>query len=208
MTKVKICGITNLEDARVSVEAGADALGFNLFAKSPRYISPETARKISIQLGSDVYKVGVFVNESAENVITAATDIGLDAVQLHGDESPTFVEELKGRADCEVIKALRVSGAFKPEDATEYKADSLLLDGFSPTAFGGTGEGFDWDVAIRVQEFIGRLWLAGGLTPENVPLAIAKVRPYGVDACSSLESRPGVKDAVKVQRFIMEAKKQ
>ena len=208
MTKVKICGITNLDDARLSIEAGADALGFNFFGKSPRYISPDAAQQITERLGSDVYKIGVFVNEPVENIMAIADDVNLDAVQLHGDEPREFIDDLRKRTRYELIKAVRVSQTFVPDDATNFNAHAILLDRFSATEFGGTGETFDWDLAKRVGTLIGRLWLAGGLAPENVSAAIAEVRPYGVDACSSLESVPGVKDAAKVRQFIMEAKKQ
>ena len=206
MTKIKICGITNLKDARLSVEAGADALGFNFFDRSPRYVSPADAEEIIGRLDTGVSKVGVFVNESIENIAAIVDAAGLDAVQLHGDESTSFVDELRKRLDCDLIKAFRVSGTFRPEVTLDYNVHGILLDGFSKDSRGGTGETFDWDVAKLVGTLVGQLWLAGGLTPGNVRLAIAEVGPYAVDACSSIESRPGIKDETKLRKFISEAK--
>lgn len=207
MTKVKVCGITNLADARLSVDLGADMLGFNFYPKSPRYISPSSVRDITAGLGSNGLIVGVFVNESIERIVEIAELANLDAIQLHGDESTQFVDDLRKETDCEIVKALRVSADFEWEDALDYNSHAILLDAYSPSGRGGTGETFDWDIAKLVWTFVGELWLAGGLTAENVRAAIADVRPYAVDACSSLETEPGVKDAEKVRRFIMEAKR-
>ena len=127
-------------------------------------------------------------------------------MQLHGDESPHFVADLRTGCGCRIIKALRVSPTFDHSDSIAYDADAILLDGYSTNARGGTGETFDWEVAKLASTIIPELWLAGGLTPQNVRLAVTEVQPYAVDACSSLESRPGVKDAAKLERFISEAK--
>jgi phosphoribosylanthranilate isomerase len=205
---VKICGITNHDDALASVDAGADALGFNFFARSPRYISPAVAGEISSLLGGGVYKVGVFVNESIDTIVSIAATSGIDAVQLHGDEAPAFVDMLKLRTQCDVIKALRVSRDFEAPGVELFNSDGVLLDGFSVNAFGGTGETFDWEIARQVGTRVERLWLAGGLTAANVAVAVRVVGPYGVDACSSLESEPGIKDSAKVREFIKEAKRQ
>ena len=205
MVKVKICGITNFDDALHAVECGADALGFNFYEKSPRLISAGEAREITGQFPDGVLKVGVFVNEQVEVIAETVRIAELDAVQLHGDESPAFVRELRERVACEVIKAFRVSPAFITESVFEYGANTILLDGFSLAARGGTGETFDWTIAKRLSARA-KLYLAGGLSGDNVRKAILDVSPYAVDACSRLESAPGKKDPQKVRRFILEAK--
>jgi phosphoribosylanthranilate isomerase len=206
MTKVKICGITNLDDARLAVETGADMLGFNFYEKSVRCIPPVKAREMIERLPDGVLKVGVFVNETADRIAEIVNFAGLDAVQLHGEESPDFVQELKLLADSRVIKAFRVSKDFIIESVLSYDVDEILLDGFSANAQGGTGETFDWDVAEQISSSVS-LYLAGGLSADNVRAAISKVRPYAVDACSLLESNPGKKDHDKLRRFILEAKR-
>jgi phosphoribosylanthranilate isomerase len=202
MVKVKVCGITNLEDALAALAAGADALGFNFYGRSPRYIEPEDARRIISELppAAAVLCVGVFVNEdSAATVARMASESGVGAVQLHGDESPEYCAALSGHR---VIKALRVGEDFAPERATEYCAESILLDAFSARARGGTGETFDWELARRTREVVAQLYLAGGLTVENVADAIAAVRPYAVDVCSGVELAPGRKDAARMRAFV------
>jgi phosphoribosylanthranilate isomerase len=202
---IKVCGITNLEDALAAVEAGADALGFNFYLKSPRYIAPESARRIIEQLPSAVMGVGVFVNErEPEEVARVADYARLSAVQLHGDESPEYCHALRGRF---TIKALRMSEEFEPERAKDYETDAVLLDAYARGARGGTGRVVDWEMARRVRERVPQLFLAGGLAPENVAEAIAAVEPYAVDACSSLESAPGRKDAERVRSFIAAARR-
>lgn len=201
---VKICGITNLEDARAAVRAGADALGFNFYHRSVRYITPRDARKIIEQLPSRVLTVGVFVNESEpEQVARLADTAGVEAVQLHGDESPAYCRELKNRFR---IKALRVDAGFTPESAARYETEAILLDAFDKKTRGGTGRTFDWELAGRTRKLVQKLFLAGGLSPENVAEAIRAVRPFAVDACSSLESAPGKKDASRVSSFIAAAR--
>jgi phosphoribosylanthranilate isomerase len=200
MTLVKICGITNLEDALVSIEAGADALGFNFYKRSPRYIEPHEAKKIILQLPNSVLNVGVFVNEDApEDVALIADEAKLNAVQLHGEESPSYCDELK---KYHVIKALRVSDEFKPEDVLKFNVEAILLDAYSRDAYGGIGKVFDWTIARETQKKFPKLFLAGGLTPDNVAQAIKQVEPYAVDACSSLEITHGKKDATKVREFV------
>jgi phosphoribosylanthranilate isomerase len=206
MTKVKICGITNLKDALLSVKFGADALGFNFYEKSPRYISPEKAREIIEQLPKEILKVGVFVNENLKKIIESAESAKLDAIQLHGEETPEFVIELKEKTNLEIIKAFRVSSEFKPENVMEYKADAILLDAYNPKEHGGTGETFDWEIAKKVQQISPKMYLAGGLSPENIANAIFKVRPFAVDSCSLLECKKGIKDSKKVKEFIFAAK--
>lgn len=206
MTKVKICGITNLEDALLSAKAGADALGFNFYGKSPRYIAPEKAREICAELPREILKVGVFVNESLNKIIEIFETVKLDAVQLHGDENAEFVRQIKERFSGEVIKALRVSENFHPEDVLQFEADAILLDAFSKQEYGGTGETFDWEMAKKVQEIFPRMYLAGGLSPENVGSAILKVKPFAVDACSLLEKEKGIKDSQRVRGFLFAVK--
>lgn len=200
MVRVKICGITNLDDAVASVDAGAAALGFNFYAQSPRYIEPSAARDIIQQLPASIMCVGVFVNvPGPEQVKRQASEAGVQAVQLHGDESPAYCRELK---EFFVIKALRVNSDFQPQLAARYESEAVLLDGFSPIAFGGVGQSFDWTIAAQTRELVGKLFLAGGLNANNVATAIESVQPYAVDACSGLESVPGRKDMAKVHAFI------
>lgn len=207
MTKVKICGITNLDDALLSVNHGADALGFNFYEGSPRFISPTAAKHIIAQLPAPVLKVGVFVNETFDKIIEIVSTAGLNAVQLHGDESPKFIGDLRIKTECDLIKAFRVSESFVPEEILDYDVDAILLDGFSPNRRGGTGETFNWEVAKRVSALTDKLYLAGGLSELNVRQAITEVDPFAVDACSHLESGPGIKDGEKIRRFMMEAKR-
>ena len=202
MTKVKICGITNLEDALLSVKFGADALGFNFYEKSPRYITPEKVREIVEQLQGDILKVGVFVNESLDKIAEIAAIAKLDAIQLHGEETPEFARELKAKTNLEIIKAFRVTDKFKPEEVLNYEVDAVLLDAYNPKEHGGTGETFDWEVAKKVQEIFPKMYLAGGLSHDNVARGISEVKPFAVDACSCLEIEKGRKDNVKLINFI------
>lgn len=206
MTKVKICGITNRDDALEAIDAGADALGFNFYYRSPRYVAPSAAREIIEVLPEGIAKIGVFVNESIDEVIDISSIASLDAIQLHGDEPTAFVGELKERCGLDVIKAFRVTEGFVSDATIDYDVEGVLLDGFATNARGGTGATFDWVIAKRVRSLVQQLWLAGGLSPENVRAAILEVNPYAVDACSSLESRPGIKDHEKLRDFIKEAK--
>jgi phosphoribosylanthranilate isomerase len=197
---IKVCGITNLEDALIAVGAGADALGFNFYRRSPRYIEPACARRIIRQLPSTVMSVGVFVNErEPEDVKRISEEAGTTAAQLHGDESPEYCHVLRDRF---TIKALRVREDFQPQVVKEYETDAILLDAYEREAPGGTGRVIDWEVAKLVRSLVPRLFLAGGLAPENVAEAIAAVDPFGVDACSRLESAPGRKDAARVRAFV------
>ena len=202
MTKVKICGITNPADALLSVKFGADALGFNFYEKSPRYILPEKAREIAGQLPAEILKVGVFVNESLEKVVEIAEIVKLDALQLHGAETPEFARQLKAETNLEIIKALRVSPRFKPEDVLQYETDAILLDAYSLREHGGTGEIFDWEVAKKVREIFPKMYLAGGLSQDNVADAILEVKPFAVDACSCLEAEKGKKDKTALINFL------
>lgn len=201
MTKVKICGITSEEDALMAVEAGADALGFVFFEKSPRFIGAEAAYKIIAKLPPFVQVVGLFVNADIEVVNSTADCCGLDLVQLHGEESPEFCRLVRRR----VMKAFRVQGPESLTPLSEYHVAAYLLDAYSHKAYGGTGETFDWGCAIAAKHQ-GRIVLAGGLTPDNIADAVATVQPYGVDVSSGVESAPGKKDPEKVRRFIRLAK--
>jgi len=198
MIRVKICGITNLEDALQAVETGADALGFVFCHDSPRHIFPEQAADIIRHLPPFVQTVGLFVNEAPETVNETADLCGLDVVQLHGDESPEYCEEIRRR----IIKAFRVKSITCLEPMQRYRVNGFLLDAWSPTAHGGTGRTFNWEIAACAA-LASRIILAGGLTPENVADAIQQVRPYGVDVSSGVESSPGKKDISKLHNFIL-----
>ena len=197
MVKVKICGITNLEDALMAVEAGADALGFVFFQGSPRYIAPDQASGIIRRLPPFVQTVGLFVNEEVTTVNRVADTCGLDIIQLHGEESPDYCHAVTRR----IIKAFRVKDASSLDTIADYRVAGSLLDAWSPVAHGGTGTTFNWDIAAQAAASR-PIILAGGLTPENVAGAITAVRPYAVDVSSGVESAPGKKDAGLVSRFI------
>ena len=204
MVFVKICGITNLADATAAVEAGADALGFNFYQPSPRFIEPASARAIINKLPPTVLAVGVFVNETdPQTVARIAEEAGVSAIQLHGDETPEYCRALDSRY---VIKVLRVDENFSPQDATVYQTEAIMLDAFDRELRGGTGRLIDWSIAADTRQLVTRIFLSGGLSPENVADAIAAVRPYGVDACSRLESAPGRKDSKRVRSFIAAAR--
>jgi phosphoribosylanthranilate isomerase len=203
MVFTKVCGMTNPGDASEAADAGADAIGL-IFADSPRRVNVEEARKISIALPDGVLKVGVFVDAEAEEVLRIAREVGLDLAQLHGDETPETVAAIRG-AGLPVMKAVRVRNAEALGTLELYEADLFLLDAWSARARGGTGERFDWELAKSVK---GRdnIVVSGGLSPENVREAIEFFEPYGVDAVSSLEERPGKKDGERVRRFVRAAK--
>lgn len=194
--KVKICGITNWTDARRAVEAGAQFLGFNFCRPSPRYIRPAVARRIIRRLPEHIAAVGVFVNEPEQSMLAIARRVGLDYLQLHGDEPPEQVVRLK--REIAVIKAIRVRGSFRPTELDSFaRASAILLDGFDSHRHGGTGKTFNWNLA-RGSNGSRRVFLAGGLTPENVAEAIRVARPYAVDVCSGVEARPGRKDPARI----------
>jgi phosphoribosylanthranilate isomerase len=199
MVKVKICGITNWPDARRAIEGGADLLGFNFYQGSPRYISPAKAQRMVRRLPKRVSAVGIFVNESESKMLEIARTVGLDQLQLSGEESPAMVARL-GRS-VRVIKAVRVRRPFRQAQLAAFKrASAILLDGFDRSARGGTGKTFDWQIARRAKRH-GRIFLAGGLTPENVGDAIRAAKPYAVDVCSGVEAKPGKKDAARMKAF-------
>ena len=204
--RVKICGITNLEDALLSVDAGADALGFIFYKGSPRCINPDEARAIVSTLPPFLTIVGVFVDEEIERVIDVAEYVGLTAIQLHGNESPEYCSRLSRR----IIKTLKVPESGSIEDLFRSISDyhnisAILLDTYIRGKEGGTGRVFDWDIAIEAKRY-GRIILAGGLTPENVADAIERVKPYGVDVCSGVESEVGRKSPQRLRDFINRAK--
>ncbi|MFZ0635395.1 MAG: phosphoribosylanthranilate isomerase [Candidatus Acidiferrales bacterium] len=192
MVRVKICGITNWTDARRAVEVGADALGFNFYEKSPRYIAPPDARVIAKRLPRRILLVGVFVNAGLARALQIARDVDLNVLQLHGEESPADVEKLSGYYP--VVKAFRVSRGFQLQRLRKYgDAHAFLLDGFDRERKGGTGKTFDWQMARAARKY-GATIIAGGLNPENIVQAIAEAKPFGVDVCGGVESSPGKKD--------------
>jgi phosphoribosylanthranilate isomerase len=197
MVRVKVCGITNRDDALCAVDAGADALGFIFYPGSPRYVTPEAVGEIVAELPPFVTPVGVFVNTSETRMDAIVKLAGLRAIQLHGDEPP---EACLGRA-VPVIRVLRVGEDFEPEQMRSYLVDTFLLDTAKGGQYGGTGETFDWSKAIAAKR-IGRIVLSGGLTPGNVADAIEAVMPYAVDTSSGVEAEPGKKDHAKVKQFL------
>jgi phosphoribosylanthranilate isomerase len=203
--RVKICGITNLEDARVAIDSGADALGFIFFSGSPRHISPESAAEIISNLPPFIAKVGVFVDAPVDGILDIAGATGIDTVQLHGSESPAECAEIAA-SRLTVVKAFRVKEATSLEPIANYRASAFLLDSYVAGQLGGTGAKFNWDLALKAKQFNTPIILAGGLDPENVTDAVSKVFPYAVDVSSGVEASPGKKDHQKVRRFIARAK--
>jgi phosphoribosylanthranilate isomerase len=196
-TRVKICGITTWDDARLSVDLGASALGFNFYPPSPRSISPADAWNIIRRLPPFVEAVGVFVDWPPLVVDALARALRLGSVQLHGGESPEEVAELGRRH--RVIKAVQVGRGFRVASLSRYRrADGLLLDGFAYGLHGGTGSTLDWKLARAARRY-GRIILAGGLSPENIVEAIRAAKPYAVDVASGVETRPGHKDPARLR---------
>ena len=200
--KVKICGITNLADATMAVEAGADLLGFVFYEKSPRHILVPAAKDIARQLPSQVARVGVFVNAADELVAEALGECGLHVLQFHGEETPEYCR----RFGVMNMKAFRIRDEDSLKTLPAYQTDAWLLDACTPGARGGTGATFNWDLAVEAQKFGRPVFLAGGLTPENVAEAVRRVRPFAVDVSSGVEASPGKKDAAKVRAFIAAAR--
>jgi phosphoribosylanthranilate isomerase len=202
MVRVKICGVTNPEDACLAAELGAHAIGLNFFPESPRSISPYTARNILRELPPFVAPVGIFVNWTPEPVIALSQALRLAAAQLHGDESPQTVAEIAKKLP--VIKALHIEKGSAPTGLPRHRAaTAFLLDAATPGQFGGTGVTTDWNQARTLAQSH-RIILAGGLTPENVAEAILTVRPFAVDVASGVESLPGKKDPAKLRAFFSE----
>jgi phosphoribosylanthranilate isomerase len=200
--KVKICGITNAPDALAAVEAGADALGFMFYEPSPRHVSIRDAAEIVRQLPPFVIKVGVFVDAAEDLVMRAIDDCGLNMLQFHGHETPEYCAQFGLMS----MKAFRIRDAESLKALAEYPTEAWLLDAFVADKPGGTGEKFNWDLAVEAKKLGRPIFLAGGLTPANVAEAVQKVQPYGVDVSSGVEAVPGKKDHDKVREFIQAAK--
>lgn len=208
MLKVKICGLTNLDDTKLACKLGADAVGFIFYNKSPRFVAPEKIRDVLDKIPTSVVRVGVFVNHPIESVRSLCEELSLDFAQLHGDESADYCAQL----GFPFIKVFRVGKNFKPKqmaawqdtlenmDATSLFSQAFLLDTYRDHQFGGTGVTFDWEIARQAKAF-GRLILSGGLDEDNVANAVREVMPYAVDVCSGVELEPGKKDPAKLTEF-------
>jgi phosphoribosylanthranilate isomerase len=196
--KVKICGITSVSDAAAAVDAGADAVGLMFCPTSPRLISLDTAQAIARQLPSFVLRVGVFAAPAPEDVLCAMRQCGLNLLQFHGQETPEFCRQF----GMMTMKAFRIRDAQSLLEIQEFSTDAVLLDSFTPGKAGGTGETFNWALAVEAAKFGKPIFLAGGLTPENVAEAVRMVRPFGVDVSSGVEQSPGKKDPKKMRDFI------
>ena len=194
--KVKICGITNYEDAAAAIAMGADMLGFNFYPKSPRYITPASALEVINRLPAFIDIAGVFVNESIEHIHERVALCQLDWVQLHGDEDPEFCKEFLSHS-VKTMKALRVKDQSDIEKADDYYTDAILLDAFDPEKYGGTGLTFDWNIIGHMGK---RVFLAGGINPDNAAKAV-ELGVYGIDVCSGIEAEPGRKDHQKMQKL-------
>jgi phosphoribosylanthranilate isomerase len=202
MIKIKICGITNLDDALYAAECGADALGFNFYKKSPRCIEPDKAAEIIAQLPPFIMPVGIFVNEREDKIREIQHQTCIQAVQLHGDESPEFCQRFGGR----VIKAFQIKDKESLKTMAHFHVGAFLLDSYKEGVRGGTGTTFDWHLAVVAKTF-GKVILAGGLTPENVAEAVKLVQPYGVDVTGGVERDKGIKDHAKIKKFISEVRR-
>jgi phosphoribosylanthranilate isomerase len=200
MTRIKICGITNLEDALLASELGADALGF-VFAESPRRIDPAVVREIIDKIPPFIGRVGVFVNEDPDVVRHTAAECNLTAVQLHGDENLEYIKTLP----IPVIKTFRVKDAAALDQIRAFGLSYFMLDAYDADRFGGTGESFDWNIAQEAVK-LGKVILSGGLNCDNVAEALNQVHPYAVDVSSGVECRHGHKDMQKLVKFIHEVK--
>ena len=200
MTRIKFCGITNLDDAERAIAAGAWAIGLIFWPRSPRRCEPDAATQIAAAAKRRVEVAGVFVNATLDHVAQTADAVGLTLLQLHGDEGPVYCAEAARRTGCKVIKAARVRSGADVQALSAFHTDYHLLDSFTTGVPGGTGETFSWEIASAHR---GRMpiILSGGLTPDNVADAIAAVHPYAVDVASGVERRPGRKDPQKLQAF-------
>jgi phosphoribosylanthranilate isomerase len=189
IVKVKICGLTNYEDAAAAMDMGADLLGFNFYPKSPRHITPADAAKVINKLPAFTDIVGVFVNESIERIHETKELCQLDWVQLHGDEDPEFCKEFLSH-NVKTMKAIRVKDQRDVERAESFFTDAILLDAFDPKKYGGTGVSFDWNIIGHIRK---RIFLTGGINPDNAVKAV-ELGVYGIDVCSGIEAEPGKKD--------------
>ena len=196
-TKIKICGITNLEDANLAAGLGADALGFVFYSGSKRNVDPETVRDIISTLPPFLTKVGVFVNQELDEILDIQERTGINAVQLHGDETPEFCKLLTST----IIKAIRVKDHNDLDRLAQYPVQAILLDTYSDAEYGGTGKSFDWGI-LDNNTITEKIILSGGLNPDNVAEAVRVVRPYAVDVSSGVEAEPGKKDREKLKKFI------
>lgn len=197
-TRVKICGITNPADAELAAAAGADMLGFIFYDQSPRHVTLASIAEITRALPPFVLRVGVFVNAEESFIFQAIQAGGLNLLQFHGAEPPEFCTQFGLMS----LKAFRIQDAAFLDELPKYATDAYLLDAYTPGALGGTGHQFNWDLAVQAQALGKPIFLAGGLTPENVAAAVAQVRPFAVDVASGVELAPGKKDPAKVQAFI------
>lgn len=220
MTKIKICGITNEKDALWAANAGVDFIGLNFYKNSPRKISVDMAKKITAALPEFVKSVGIFADEEIEVILKIIKKTGLGAVQLHGNETPEYCAELREKISAtvpanllwegkpQIIKAFRIGSDFQTEEAARYEnADYFLLDTFVDDLLGGTGQTFNWNLAIEAKKLGRPVFLSGGLTPENVSEAIKKVEPFAVDVCSGIERTPTRKDYDKMLAFVKAVRK-
>lgn len=200
--KVKICGITNQADALGAVEAGADALGFVFYEPSPRHVTTATAANIIRQLPPFLVKVGVFVDAPEDLVLRAIGECGLNLLQFHGNEPPEYCQQFGLMS----MKAFRLRDSASLQELAGYSTDAWLLDTYAADKPGGTGETFNWELALEARNWGRPIFLAGGLTPENVAEAVRRVRPYAVDVSTGVEVAPGKKDVAKMKAFIASAK--
>jgi len=199
-TQIKICGVTNANDARACVELGADMIGFNFSPASPRYIEPAIVRQIVDALPTRICAVGVFVDADPEQIRKLAKTAGFRCVQLHGHATPESCSELARQF--RVIRALSTDAQFEPEDTAAFPQCDVLIDAYHPELRGGTGQACDWSAARAATPYTRFLILSGGLNAQNVGSAIAAVAPHAVDVCSRVESAPGVKDHRALEEFI------
>ncbi len=204
MAKIKICGITNLDDALLAADLGADFLGFVFSEKSPRQIKTKNAIAIIKLLPSSVSTVGLFVDQEELAVKMIFDKCRLDYFQLHGSESPDYCNRLKTKG--KIIKAFRIKEEQSIEDLADYDVEMYLLDAYNEDKFGGTGEVFNWDLALKAKKYGRPIIIAGGLNPENVARALRRVRPYAVDVSSGVEKSPGKKDAQLMKKFIQQVR--
>ena len=209
MTWIKVCGITNLEDARAAVDAGADAVGFVFYEKSPRRVGPDKVQQIVQSVPADVEKVGVFVNQTEDAICRTAEQAGLTAIQMHGDnEDPHVADLIAERSGLKILAAIAMNGPNPQGWAMTWRPDvvhGFLLDSGSSSMLGGTGRTFDWRISvdrINVIKRLGNVVLAGGLNPGNVREAMQITTPWGVDVSSGVETRPGRKDPEKIRAFV------
>ncbi len=202
MTWIKICGVTNIEDALKVVELGADALGFVFYEKSPRKVTIKKAKEIIDSLPKEVVKVGLFVDELEEKVSEITSYCNFDILQFHGDETPDYCKKFPQK----IIKAFRIKDKESLVDIPKNDVVYYLLDAYSEELPGGTGRTFNWDLAKEAKKFDRPIILSGGLNPENIIEALEKVSPFGVDVSSGVESSPGKKDHKKLEEFIAKVK--